>query len=84
MSVERERVRLGLRWGRYIVEVAGCDETTHVDVKLSDEMAEGVQIVAAAMAERHRSDGCPILSITPHDDASVYAREGAAETRDES
>jgi hypothetical protein len=25
---------------RYIVHVAGCDETTYVDVELSDEMAE--------------------------------------------
>jgi hypothetical protein len=70
-------VRLGLHWGHYIVDVAGCDETTHVDVKLSDEMAEGVQIVAAATAER--SD-CFALTITPYESASVCARESAVES----
>jgi hypothetical protein len=36
----------------YIVDVAGCDETTYVSVELSDEQAEGFQIVAAATVER--------------------------------
>jgi hypothetical protein len=84
VPVQRTGVaRLGLRHGRYIVDVAGCDETTYVDVELSDEMAEGVQIVAAATVERHRSSCCPVLSITSYESASVYAREAAAETRDD-
>jgi hypothetical protein len=69
---------------RYIVDVAGCDETTYVDVELSDEQAEGVRTVAAATVERHWYDCYPVLTITPHESASAYARESAAETRDES
>ena len=68
---------------RYIVDVAGCDETTYVSVELSDEMAEGVQIVAAATVERHWYGCYPILSVTPYESASARARECAEETREE-
>lgn len=49
----------------YRIRASGCDDSTHVDLDLTDDEAAAVRKVAEAITEASQFGCMPVLSIKP-------------------